>query len=189
MDKVLRLPQEIDWHFIGHIQSNKVKKLLSVAAITPERPNPLSLHIETVDTPKLAEKLNKEWAKVAGIPSDLSLQVLVQVLSSDEDTKHGCDPEKVPELVSYIIKECPRLRFRGLMAMGKIGDIDGFRSVYQLKQKLIEEFKLDPESLILSMGTSADFEEAIVEGATEVRVGTVLFGARNYPQKPSVGAA
>jgi uncharacterized pyridoxal phosphate-containing UPF0001 family protein len=67
------------------------------------------------------------------------------------------------------------------MSMGKIGDIEGFRQMYQLKEKLIAKFGIDPEQFILSMGTSADFEDAIVEGSTEVRVGTVLFGARNYP--------
>jgi uncharacterized pyridoxal phosphate-containing UPF0001 family protein len=62
VEKVLKLPEDVNWHFIGHIQSNKVKKLLSVATLA-ERTKPLSLLIETVDTQKLAEKLNKEWEK------------------------------------------------------------------------------------------------------------------------------
>jgi PLP dependent protein len=108
-----------------------VKKLLSVATL-PERS--LNLCIETVDSKKLAEKLNKEWKNLAQVNP---LPVLVQVLSSDEDTKHGMPSEEVPNLVDYILKECPKLHFCGLMTMGKLHDIEGFRLMYELRSKLI----------------------------------------------------
>ena len=65
------------------------------------------------------------------------------------------------DLVTFIMKECPQLEFRGLMTMGKVHDIDGFKLMYELKRKLIDTFSLDEASFILSMGTSADFEEAV----------------------------
>ena len=99
---------DIRWHFIGHIQSNKVKKLVSAKDIHV---------IETLDSQKLAQKLDKEWGKRVS-----RLGVLVQVLTSDEGTKHGVEVKDVPSLVQFIQDSCPNLAFRGLMTMGKLND-------------------------------------------------------------------
>lgn len=104
-------------------------------------------------------------------------------MSSDEDTKYGVPKEDVLNLVEFIEKLCPRLKFRGLMTIGKVNDIEGFQIMHDLKERLCDQYPKLKEEFILSMGTSADFETAIVEGANEVRVGTILFGERDYSKK------
>lgn len=135
---------------------------------------------ETLDTAKLAAKLNKELGK-AGRPDPLP--VLVQVNTSGEASKSGVTTEEVPELVNYIRNDCPLLRFNGLMAMGAINDIEGFQQMARLRDSLATDDLLPAHEFILSMGTSGDYESAIQNGATEVRLGTTIFGARNYPNK------
>ena len=170
VEKAGQLPIDINWHFIGHLQSNKIKKLITV---------PNLVLFETVDSEKLAGKLNKELTKL-GRTSPLS--VLVQVNTSGETTKAGVTTEQVPSLVSYIRTDCPMLRFNGLMAMGALNDVEGFRAMAALKTSLVTE-DLTADNFILSMGTSVDYELAIQEGASEVRLGSTIFGARNYPAK------
>jgi len=172
VEKHSQLPADIKWHFIGHIQSNKVKKLVTV-------PN-LDL-VETVDSEKLAAKLNKEYGKAE---RKEPLRVLVQVLTSTEGTKFGVEEgEGSDKLVEYIVKECPKLKFAGLMTMGRLHDVEAFRRMYEMKEKLRETHKLG-EELVLSMGTSDDWEEAVIEGgANEVRLGTTIFGARDYSKQ------
>jgi len=170
VEKAGQLPIDINWHFIGHLQSNKIKKLITV---------PNLVLFETVDSEKLAGKLNKELTKL-GRTSPLS--VLVQVNTSGETTKAGVTTEQVPSLVSYIRTDCPMLRFNGLMAMGALNDVEGFRAMATLKTSLVTE-DLTTDNFILSMGTSVDYELAIQEGASEVRLGSTIFGARNYPAK------
>ena len=151
------------------MQTNKVKKLVTAC------PN-LAL-FETVDSAKLASKLNKELALVNRTAGPLP--VLIQVNTSQEGTKSGVDSAEVPALVSHIRTACPLLRFNGLMAMGAIGDIQGFETMAALRDILVGE-DLSAGDFILSMGTSGDYEAAIQHGATEVRLGTTIFGARNY---------
>jgi len=94
---------------------------MSVAEAQPDLA-PLSLLIETVDSEKLATKLNKECEKL-----QRQQPVLIQVLTSDEDTKHGVEAAKVTELLKVMLEKCPRLEFKGLMTMGKLNDIEGFK--------------------------------------------------------------
>ena len=163
------MPDDIQWHFIGHIQSNKAKKLVQV-------PN-LAL-VETVDSAKLATKLNTELLKISRAQP---LPVLVQVHSGGEASKFGVEPEDVPTLVGHIQADCPQLKFSGLFSMGLLHDIEGFKMMAALKKDLMETSGLTEETFLLSMGTSGDYEEAILGGATEVRLGTTIFGAREYP--------
>eukprot|EP00347_Sterkiella_histriomuscorum_P010275 403376924 len=165
---------DIQWHFIGHLQSNKAKKLVDGTAHIP------NFIIETIDSEKLATKINKECEK---IQRKEKIGVLVQVLTSDEGTKHGAEQDKVGELVEFIYKKCPFLRFRGLMTMGRLHDVEGFKAMQGLREQLVHHYEIDPQSFILSMGTSMDFEEAIYEGANEARVGSDIFGARDYSKK------
>ena len=112
---------------------------------------------ETLDTQKLATKLNKELAK---LNRTNPLPVLVQVNTSGEATKNGVPAEQVSDLVTFIRTDCPLLRFKGLMAMGALNDIEGFRAMSTLRDALVSP-DLDQDDFILSMGTSQDFEAAI----------------------------
>ncbi|CDW78403.1 UNKNOWN [Stylonychia lemnae] len=112
---------DIQWHFIGHIQSNKAKKLIDGSK------NIRNFLIETIDSEKLANKINKECEK---IQRQEPVGVLVQVLTSDEGTKFGVQQDQVHDLVSYIYNSCPYLRFRGLMTMGRLHDIEGFKVLF-----------------------------------------------------------
>ena len=94
--------------------------------------------------------------------------MLVQVLCKDsEGTKHGSNQDEAMELVSFIKTECQMLRFRGLMSMGAVGDTEEFASVYNLKKKILSSYAdLSEDEFMLSMGTSADFEQAVLHGST-----------------------
>lgn len=118
--------------------------------------------------------MEKELSKI-----DKKLNILLQVSTGDEDTKMGVEPKEVIELVSLIRLNCPRLRFMGLMSMGKLGDREGFKEMKRLKDELLGgDCGIGEEEFVLSMGTSLDYEMAIEEGATEVRLGTTIFGSR-----------
>ena len=136
--------------------------------------------IETLDSEKLATKLNKEIEK---LERTTPIQVLVQVHTGGEASKHGVEPEEVPSLINHIKKDCPLLQFSGLMSMGLLHDIEGFKTMASMKKEYLELSGLTEDSFVLSMGTSADYEEAILEGSTEVRLGTTIFGARDYKKK------
>ena len=93
------------------------------------------------------------------------------------------EPEEVPTLINHIKNDCPKLQFTGLMSMGLLHDIEGFKTMASMRMDLLEMSGLTEENFVLSMGTSADYEEAILQGATEVRLGTTIFGAREYKKK------
>jgi uncharacterized pyridoxal phosphate-containing UPF0001 family protein len=112
------LPLDIRWHFVGHLQSNKAKKVLL--------PNLEMLH--TLDSKKLADILNKELTVL-----DRTLQVLIQVKTSEEDSKYGVDTEGALQLAGHVLKACPALRFSGLMTIGREGDLDAFSQLAQAR--------------------------------------------------------
>ena len=107
----------------------------------------------------------------------------MQVLTGGEDSKFGVAPADLPAIMSHIQTDCPALKFSGLMSMGLLHDIEGFKAMASLKQELLEQSGLTEDTFHLSMGTSADYEEAVRHGATAVRLGTTIFGARDYPAK------
>ena len=148
------------FHLIGHLQSNKTKKAAEIFQV-----------IETVDTPKLARRLDDDIGKISG---NKALEVLIEVKLSPEEAKPGVAPENLPALVEAI-RSCANLRLLGLMTMPPWTD-DGERSrpYFARLRRLAEENGLTH----LSMGMSHDFEVAIEEGATVVRIGTALFGPR-----------
>jgi hypothetical protein len=151
----------LSWHFIGRIQSNKTRDI--AAHFT---------WVHTLDRPKIAQRLDAQ--RPPGLPP---LECLVEVNVSGEASKGGVDPAALPELLACC-RELPRLRLRGLMALPAPEDDfarqrAGFRRVREALAALG-----DPTLDTLSMGTSDDFEAAIAEGATIVRIGTALFGAR-----------
>jgi pyridoxal phosphate enzyme (YggS family) len=168
IEKAPLLPDDIQWHYIGALQSNKAKAL--VQAVQPVS----RLTIETVGTIKLANKLND----AVDSTEPQKLKVMVQVNTSGEDSKSGVAPG--PEclaLVSHIRSNCPNLELTGLMTIGAPGDV----SCFDVLAKCRNENNHGDDSLELSMGMSGDFEQAIAAGATSVRVGSTIFGARNYP--------
>lgn len=115
----------------------------------------------------------------ACVNNNKTLNIFLQVLSSEEDTKSGIKPSEAMELVDTIMNEYKNLKLIGLMSIGKLGDLEGFELMYKLKCDICEKYNIDKDKFELSIGTSADYEDAIkVGGATEVRVGTQIFGKR-----------
>ncbi len=159
----------VSWHMIGHLQRNKAKEAVRLFDV-----------IHTVDSKRLAEDLDK-YARDAG----KTLRVLVQVNVSGEPTKSGVAPEVVQSLVEDIVAYRSHVRFCGLMTMAPFFDTPErarpyFRALRQLRDTIAAALGSEGWSeLELSMGMSSDFEVAIEEGATMVRVGTALFGERH----------
>jgi PLP dependent protein len=143
------------FHLIGHLQSNKSRKAAELFQV-----------VQTVDSPKLARRLNEAASPRMG--------VMLEVKVSSEEAKSGADPAELPELIAAV-RECPNLDLRGLMTMPPWSDDpEASRLYFRSLRELSERHGL-PE---LSMGMSHDLETAIEEGATCVRVGTALFGKR-----------
>lgn len=154
----------IEWHLIGHLQSNKAAQAAA-----------LFDWVQTLDRAKLAPLLARHR------PRDRDpLNVLIQVNIDDEASKHGCAPRDVAALASRIAEE-PRLRLRGLMAIpAPHPDPQRRRAAFRSMRELHDRVRqAHPGADTLSMGMSDDLELAIAEGATMVRVGTALFGARD----------
>ena len=171
MTKVPFMGVETEWHFIGHLQSKKAGKLAGHFQ-----------WIHSVDSLKLAQKLSNAMLNHS---SDSVLNCLVQVNVSGEDSKSGMMPEEVkPFLKQLVALDLPCLRWRGLMTIGVRGDEQqtraAFRQLRELQLSCQSELDL-PEFDQLSMGMSGDYCMAIEEGATMIRVGTSIFGARHYP--------
>ncbi|MBW3698642.1 YggS family pyridoxal phosphate-dependent enzyme [Vibrio sp. T187] len=173
IDKVKHFSEQhsnlnLEWHFIGPIQSNKT------------RPVAESFDwVHTVDRSKIAQRLNDQR------PADLpALQVLIQVNTSGEDSKSGASEQEVFELAE-LISSLPNLTLRGLMSIpANVSDyqsqLNAFTQLAALKDKLSERY---PNLDTLSMGMSGDMDAAIEAGSTMVRIGTAIFGARDYSQR------
>ena len=162
------LPKDIHWHMIGHLQTNKVKYIIDKAEL-----------IHSVDSLKLAETIEKEAAK-----HDLIADILVEVNVAEEESKFGMKMEEVIPFVEKV-SAFPHVRVRGLMTIAPfVEDPEENRSIFADLHKLYIDIKKknhDNDTVsVLSMGMTNDFEVAIEEGATMVRVGTGIFGARNY---------
>lgn len=169
---------ELAWHFIGHLQTNKVRHVVAVPHLRV---------IETIDSERLAAAVEKEWVRhrssPAGAHAPEQLCVMVQVNTSGEAQKSGVAPADAPALVRFVREHCPHLRLVGLMTIGEAalagGDpVHDFEALRACRDTLVR----DP-ALELSMGMSGDFEVAAQHGSTNVRVGSLIFGARIYPAK------
>ncbi len=155
-----------EWHFIGHLQTNKVKFII-----------PFISMIHTVDSVKLAGEINK-WAE----KNNRTIDILVQVNTSGEQSKYGCEPDFTVELVREI-KDFPRLKILGLMTIGTFSDDEKIiRREFRLLSKLLNDVnqELGLNLKELSMGMTHDYMIAIEEGATYLRIGTAIFGERYY---------
>jgi len=152
------------WHFTGHLQSNKIKYIAGKVAM-----------VQTIDKLSTAEALSKRAEK-----DDLVIPILLEVNVSDEDSKYGIAPENVL-FETEKIHELPNVALHGLMTIGS-PDLNDASKEFQQMRKLLEEVaenSPNPEQVKeLSMGMSQDFDIAIEEGATMVRIGTAIFGER-----------
>ncbi|KAI6648893.1 Proline synthase co-transcribed bacterial-like protein isoform X2 [Oopsacas minuta] len=176
---VLENCKDIHWHFIGHLQRKNAKLLTRV---------PNLWICESLDSIKLAETLNYQCEKSELPP----LRVMVQVNTSREENKFGCRPDSCQELVDYVMKHCPRLKFTGLMTIGRIGhDFEtmgvnpDYMELINCKEIVCKDLSLSFEDVELSMGMSSDYIHAVELGSDNVRVGTLIFGARDYVKKNS----
>ncbi len=167
-DKYDKLPDDVKWHLIGHLQRNKVKYIVDKVDL-----------IHSVDSVRLAETIEQEAAK-----KNVIVPILIEVNVAEEESKFGL---KVNEVMSVIeeISKFSHIRIRGLMTIAPyVENPEKNRPVFARLRKLsvdIAEKNIDNVSVeILSMGMTNDYEVAIEEGATMVRVGTGIFGERNY---------
>ena len=170
VDKYEVLPNDIKWHMIGHLQRNKVKYIIDKVDC-----------IHSVESIRLAETIEKEAAKHNRI-----VNILVEVNVAGEESKFGLTPEETPSFIEEIAK-FPHLRVKGLMTIAPfVDDSEENRPVFKALKKLsvdIAAKNIDNVSMnVLSMGMTNDYTVAIEEGATMVRVGTGIFGERDYTQ-------
>ena len=166
VQKKPELPEDIRWHMIGHLQRNKVHQVMGKAVL-----------IHSVDSLRLAEQIETEAAK-----KDMVADILLEVNVAKEESKFGMMPEEVPEMVEQIAA-FSHLRIKGLMTIAPFVDDPEknrpvFQKLYQLsvdiKKKNIDNVNMS----VLSMGMTGDYQVAVEEGATMIRVGTGIFGAR-----------
>ncbi|AJE04075.1 YggS family pyridoxal phosphate-dependent enzyme [Geobacter pickeringii] len=160
--------EAVEWHFIGHLQSNKVKSLAGLVSM-----------IHSVDRLSLAEEIDRQWGRLGAV-----CDILVQVNIAGEATKSGTSAAELVALVRAVAA-LPHLRVQGLMTMPPFfDDPEGarpyFRQLKRLAGIVAAEGIPNVAMAELSMGMSGDFEAAVEEGATLVRVGTALFGEREY---------
>ena len=167
-EKYDKLPEDVSWHMIGHLQRNKVRQVIDKAAL-----------IHSVDSYRLAQEISVQAQK-----RGIMVPILVEVIIAQEESKFGISAGNTVQLVEEIAV-LPNLRIQGLMTIAPATDDPEdnrayFRQIKQLsvdiKNKNIDNVCME----ILSMGMTGDYEVAIEEGATMVRVGTGIFGARNY---------
>jgi len=172
VDKEAALPKDIQWHFIGHLQSNKVKYIA-----------PFVYLIHGVDSEKLLQEINKQAIKQNRI-----IDCLLQIHIATEETKFGFDGPALHELLmSGRLAVYTNIRIRGLMGMASFSEDQAlltqeFTILKMYFDKAQQTFP-DGSFNTLSMGMSSDYALAITKGSTMVRIGSLLFGARNYPAK------
>ena len=167
-EKYEALPKDIEWHMIGHLQTNKVKYIADKVSL-----------IHSVDSLRLAETIEKEAVKHNRI-----VDILLEVNVAEEESKFGIKTSEVLALAENVV-QLPHIRLRGLMTIAPfVENPEKNRAIFANLHDLyvdIKEKNIDNDTVsILSMGMTNDYEVAIEEGATMVRVGTGIFGARDY---------
>lgn len=165
-DKHLELPQDIQWHLIGHLQTNKVKYIA-----------PYIDTIQSVDSEKLLAEIDKQALK-----NERKIKVLLQVKIAEEDTKYGLEIHEAKELyLDYLNGKFPNVIVTGLMGMATFTeDKNQVKKEFSLLKHLFDQLSRQQKLETLSMGMSDDYPIAIECGANSVRVGSAIFGHRNY---------
>ena len=167
VEKQSKLPADIRWHFIGHLQTNKVKYIAPFVQL-----------IHGVDSYKLLKEINKQGEKQGRI-----IDVLLQVHIAKEETKFGLDENELDDVIKQLgTDQLSNIRIRGLMGMASFSDDQLLvRREFKYLKSMFDKYKSSvPVFNILSMGMSGDYQLAIEEGSNMVRIGSLLFGARNY---------
>jgi len=167
-DKEAQLPKDIRWHFIGHLQSNKVKYIAPFISL-----------IHGVDSLKLLNEINKQAVK-----SNRIIDCLLQVHIAQEETKFGMDDKELDEAIDRSA-QLTKVRICGLMGMASFtDDMEKVRNEFRYLKTLFDQHSQSQTSSLklqtLSIGMSNDYKIAIEEGSTMVRIGSLLFGERNY---------
>lgn len=171
IDKYEVMPKDIKWHMIGHLQRNKVKYIVGKTAL-----------IHSVDSLKLAQEISKEALK-----KQVQVSILIEVNVAGEDTKFGLKPEETEALVRKIAL-LPGISIEGLMTIAPyVSEPEQNRQYFEKLRQLSVDIKLknidNVNMNVLSMGMTGDYTVAIEEGASFVRIGTGLFGERQYSVK------
>lgn len=163
-EKWEHLPKDIHWHMIGHVQTNKVKYMAPFVHL-----------IHAVDSLKLLNEIQKQALK-----NKRTIGCLIQIRIAQEETKFGLPAEELSSLVEAA-KQFPNVAIKGLMGMASFtSNQEQVRQEFKNLAEIFSAFKLvNPESTILSMGMSGDYQMAIEEGSTMIRVGSKIFGERN----------
>ena len=171
VDKYAALPKDIEWHFIGHLQSNKVKYIA-----------PFVHTIHSVDSFKLLQEIDKQAFK-----NNRKIKCLLQFHIADEESKFGFDTEGVRLMIEDALwSDCKNVEICGVMGMSTFTDDKGqVKHEFQALKKIFDNLKntyfIDNQSFTdISMGMSDDYKMAIAEGSTMVRIGSLLFGKRTY---------
>ena len=163
------LPKDIEWHFIGPLQSNKVKEIAPFISL-----------IHSIDSLKLLKEIDKQAAK-----NERIIRVLLEIHVAAEETKHGFTPDECRDLVHHL-PDLPHVQICGIMGMATLTDDESqirkeFHTLHALFTELKETVFCQSEAFsILSMGMSHDYKVAIEEGSNMIRVGTYIFGEREY---------
>jgi pyridoxal phosphate enzyme (YggS family) len=168
IEKQSQLPKDIRWHFIGHLQSNKVKQMASFVHL-----------IQSVDSVKLLQEINKQAKK-----NDRVIDCLLQVHIAQEETKFGLDESELNDLLNNSISQFQNIQILGLMGMASLtDDMEKVRSEFKYLRSIFDKHtKLQTSNFklqTLSMGMSSDYFVAIEEGSNMVRIGSLIFGARS----------
>jgi len=167
LDKYDKLPKDIKWHMIGHLQTNKIKKVIPIISL-----------IHSVDSLKLLKKINNEAIKINKV-----ISCLLQINISNENNKYGFTRDQIREIFNNeVLKDFKFIRIKGLMGMASFTENENqIRIEFKNLKKIFDELKIkNPELNIISMGMSGDYKIAIEEGSNMIRIGSKIFGKRNY---------
>ncbi|MBQ6477189.1 MAG: YggS family pyridoxal phosphate-dependent enzyme [Bacilli bacterium] len=162
--KMDSLPEDINWHMIGHLQTNKVRDIVKRNIYL----------IESVDSFKLAKEINKE-----AIKQDKKVNILIEVNIANDPNKTGIHTTELDNLINEV-KELPNINLKGLMAIAPhTEDTNQIRISFKEMKKLKDKYNFE----LLSMGMSSDYKIAIEEGTDIIRIGTKIFGERDYSKR------
>lgn len=162
----------VRWHLIGHLQTNKVKYIIDKVSM-----------IHSVDSLHLAQEIDKR-----AVQHGITMDILIQVNSAQEESKFGISTDETEGMIKDILDKCPNIRIRGLMCIAPFAENpEDVRVYFAQVKKLYDEYSsIEHKNLdfkYLSMGMSHDYEVAILEGSNLIRVGTAIFGERDYSKK------
>ena len=159
--KFEQLPKDIEWHMIGHVQTNKVKYMAAFVNT-----------IQSVDSQKLLKEIQKQAYRNRRI-----IRCLIQIRIADEDTKFGIEPSELSDFLNFS-KMLPNIKITGLMGMASFtNNKNQIRNEFRMLSNLYDDFS---DLKVLSIGMSGDYQIGIEEGSTMIRIGSKIFGERNF---------